>query len=606
MTHTVDEGPVPASHCGIMGVTKCNRGAIFMGIRTLFIAPYRGLKELATVLGKQQSDLELLIEEADLSAAIPVLNAYKDQGIQFIISRGGTAKIIKQYTDIPVVEVHLSGYDMLRTLTLIKDYKMKVHLIGFPNLCNGILSVANLLNIHLEYTMIEQEAEVKNAVKEAYENGAQVILGDTITVNTAESFGLQGMIMTSGREAVLEAFQQVKHLHWAVEQTKRNHSIYQALLNDINDGIAIFLESGEITYANSAFSQAVYSDKRPVIGTSIFQLPKEFGLDAFDFHPSHRDLVIQGESYHLTTDQFGHLGITYYYIKLSKVITDESSVKVSSDQAPNTSFAQFVTHSEQMKLLIGQAKSLSQTNEPIIISGEKGVGKTFLASTIHREREKGPHSFLHVTIVEESDHTVSEISSSLQQIEKGTVYIKGLELLSDPVQKNVWNLIEVNRGIRFIFGFDLDRHALETKLLDDFQDVNFLNIPPLRERTEDLEELIRIFIMQYNTRYGKQLVGIKEDFLQQFFSYDWPGNVTELKAVVKKMVNASEGDFIDYHLQRFLPVGTGKATSIDFTKTLEEIEKDIILQVLKEENMNQTAAAKRLGINRTTLWRKIK
>jgi transcriptional regulator, propionate catabolism operon regulatory protein len=99
-----------------------------MAIKTLFIAPYRGLKELASVLAKQQPDLDIVIEEADLGDAIPVVKEYENKGIQFIISRGGTAKLISQFTNIPVVEIKLSGYDILRTLTLIKDYQMKVQM----------------------------------------------------------------------------------------------------------------------------------------------------------------------------------------------------------------------------------------------------------------------------------------------------------------------------------------------------------------------------------------------------------------------------------------------------------------------------------------------
>jgi transcriptional regulator with PAS, ATPase and Fis domain len=133
-------------------------------------------------------------------------------------------------------------------------------------------------------------------------------------------------------------------------------------------------------------------------------------------------------------------------------------------------------------------------------------------------------------------------------------------------------------------------------------------MPNLKERNEDLGELIRLFVSIFNAQFGKQVVGIKEEALEYLRNLSWTENVKQLKSVVKDLVNASDGDYIDSQVIDSLSLDNSivkKESEIDLTKSLEEIEREVILKVLKEENMNQTKAAKRLGINRTTLWRKI-
>ena len=133
-------------------------------------------------------------------------------------------------------------------------------------------------------------------------------------------------------------------------------------------------------------------------------------------------------------------------------------------------------------------------------------------------------------------------------------------------------------------------------------------MPTLKERNEDLGELIRLFVSIFNAQFGKQVVGIKEEALEYLRNFSWTENVKQLKSVVKDLVNASYGDYIDSQVIDSLSLDNSmvkKGSEIDLTKSLEEIEREVILKVLKEENMNQTKAAKRLGINRTTLWRKI-
>jgi transcriptional regulator with PAS, ATPase and Fis domain len=138
-------------------------------------------------------------------------------------------------------------------------------------------------------------------------------------------------------------------------------------------------------------------------------------------------------------------------------------------------------------------------------------------------------------------------------------------------------------------------------------------IPPLRERREDIEDLVHVFISELHPKYGNGVVGIRLDALQEIINYEWPGNVEQLKQVIEQLFLQSHSFYIEKEavvtvLNRLEQQvkKSDELTHIDLSGTLEEIEKQVITKVLEEEGLNQSKAAKRLGINRSTLWRKLK
>lgn len=598
------------------------QGCLKMKIKVLFVAPYRGLRELALTLLPEQSNFDVIVKEADLSAAIPLIKHYEQQGIDFVISRGGTANLIKQYTKIPVIEIKVSGYDIIRALTLIKDYKMKVQMIGFPNICEGVLSIAQLLNIKIDYTTIHHEGEVENAVLEAQKNGAQVLLGDTVTVKTAQKHGLQGMMITSGKESVLEAFEQVIDIAKMMDDVRKRNSVYQSLVTNYRDGIAIFEESGDIFYCNSSFLKTFGKDARN-LGQIQYDYPSEITYYVQkilelkeDIRLSEEVITTMGTTTIINGGRFHAIDKAYFYVSIQNNRLEkelESSIRFYRNLLPPTSFAQIVTSSEKMADVIERAKRLATTMDHLIIIGEKGTGKRFISNAIHTASYKKGSDFLEIEITKKMNTSTLEVLNNIKNMKDGTIFFKGFENLSKDDRKTVVELAHDIKQVRFIFAFDVNPSELgesNTIIKDQLFDLEVISLPPLRERLKDIDELIRLFIAKYNTKYGKQIVGIRQDVLDYLHEYSWPGNVAELKKKVRDFVKTASGNYIEKDDLDLVEMkkrdGIPSEHSIDLSKTLDEIEKKIITAVLEEENMNQTQAAKRLGINRTTLWRKLK
>ena len=134
-------------------------------------------------------------------------------------------------------------------------------------------------------------------------------------------------------------------------------------------------------------------------------------------------------------------------------------------------------------------------------------------------------------------------------------------------------------------------------------------ISPLRDQPEEIRSFASHFLNCYNSQYVKHLLGFREDAIELLYKHPWYMNIEELRQTIKKLVMACDANYISAdavnQVLLSLPNYTLDAAPIDLTKTLDEIELDIIKHVLINENMSHSQAAARLGISRSTLWRKL-
>jgi two-component system response regulator HydG len=190
----------------------------------------------------------------------------------------------------------------------------------------------------------------------------------------------------------------------------------------------------------------------------------------------------------------------------------------------------------------------------------------------------------------------------LRVLENGEVVRLGS---NEPIRVDVRLISATNRN--------LDEMVAEKKFREDLyfriKGVT-INIPPLRERREDIPLLIHYFMQNASERYGKQLDGIEPEAQQVLMSYSWPGNVRQLKNVIENMVVLSHGPRLS---QETLPSDIRPAGEVTLGGmnnlvgiSLEQAEKELIRNTLKMVNGNREQAAKILRIGERTLYRKIK
>jgi len=300
-------------------------------------------------------------------------------------------------------------------------------------------------------------------------------------------------------------------------------------------------------------------------------------------------------------------------------------------------FQDLVGQSESMKKVFRLIEDVASSDTPVLIAGETGTGKELVAKAIHALSPRRYAPFVAVncgalteTLLESTlfGHEKGAFTGA-QQLQKGrlemahsgTLFLDEVGEISLKMQVDLLRVLEEKKfyrvgnpkptstDFRLVSATHRDLgEAVEkgTFRRDFYYRINVikLDVPPLRKRPEDIELLAHYFLSRYNQELNKHITGISSEALEVLKSYEWPGNVRELENVIeravvigkKRKIGPSDLPFQDGRLMR-KPVVAGSLT---------EVEKAHISEMLEvcEWNISQTATL--LGINRTTLYKKIK
>jgi DNA-binding NtrC family response regulator len=310
-------------------------------------------------------------------------------------------------------------------------------------------------------------------------------------------------------------------------------------------------------------------------------------------------------------------------------------------------FEGMIGQSQAMQRVVQTARQVAPSDIPVLILGENGTGKELVARAIHNhsKRRKGRLVALNCagfapTILEDElfGHVRGAFTDArtdrpgrFEHADRGTLFLDEIGDMPHEMQAKLLRALESGEVVRL--GANEPIHVdvrlisatnknLEQMIADKVfrEDLYFrikgvtIQVPPLRERREDIPLLIHYFLQQAAEKYGKQIEGIESDAQQILMSYGWPGNVRQLKNVVEQMVVLSPGpkltaDSIPHDIHpaggRIGGEALGGMNNL-VGISLEQAERELIRNTLKLVNGNREQAAKILGIGERTLYRKIK
>ncbi len=299
------------------------------------------------------------------------------------------------------------------------------------------------------------------------------------------------------------------------------------------------------------------------------------------------------------------------------------------------SFDDFIANSKKMKQVINVAKRACKTKTPILLQGEDGVGKNKLALAIHNQGEFKNGPFLSINCKSfEPENQILEFlgsdsgegsTSKFELANGGTIYIQQVEYLCSEVQSVLLQLLKTdllvrsnsNRMIPIYFQLicsassDLDEYVSKQsfgrQLYYSISSID-LEVPTLRQRKEDIEDLIKRQINRLGKRYNT-VIDIAPEALEVLIKYSWPGNITELKNKIEKTVLNRKADLIqleDLPNSVLHDIDRKEDSWVASIQSLESLEKNAIIQALDAFDGRISDIAGALKISRTTLWRKIK
>lgn len=301
------------------------------------------------------------------------------------------------------------------------------------------------------------------------------------------------------------------------------------------------------------------------------------------------------------------------------------------------SFENIIARSKEIKKTIEIARKVAQTDVPVLLLGETGVGKEIFAQSIHYESRRRTSPFISINCraggrdLSESemfgfkaDAFASENKKGLfEQAESGTIFLDEIGELDSSLQAKLLGVFETKS---FIKTGDITPTEVDVRIISSTsrnlekeieinkfrKDLYYrigvvkIEIPPLRNRKEDIEPLALFFISDFSAKSKRNINEIEKDFLDKLNRYSYPGNIRELSNVIERAIILTDGEILKASsLPKEFFTEKSIASSLHSSSTLDEIEKHHILKILRQTNGNKTKTAEILGIGLTTLYRKL-
>jgi len=332
---------------------------------------------------------------------------------------------------------------------------------------------------------------------------------------------------------------------------------------------------------------------------------------------------------------------------------DEHMAYLHKEEQTRLGFGEIIGTSEAIKKVFEFVRHVSQSPKTtVLIRGETGTGKELVARAIHNHSERAKKPFIEVncsafqeTLLEAElfGHEAGAFTDAKEQKKglvelshEGSFFLDEIGDMSVSLQSKVLKVIEeqvfrrvggtkvisVDTRIISATSRNLDQFVADDKFRQDLYyrlNVAMIELPPLRDRDEDIILLAEHFLGVFNTEFKRNIKGILPEVKELFMNYSWPGNVREIKNVMERAVLFEKGEYISGDNINIIESSmvqskTKDGVSADFVIndipekgiSLEEVEKSLILKSLDKTKGNQTKAARLLGISRETIKYRIK
>jgi two-component system, NtrC family, response regulator PilR len=333
---------------------------------------------------------------------------------------------------------------------------------------------------------------------------------------------------------------------------------------------------------------------------------------------------------------------------LYKKDIETENIKLKSRLSAKEKFENIVGKNHQMLKIFDLIDTVSKTDSTVLINGESGTGKELIARAIHNKSPRSGNEFISINCgalpenLLESElfgHNKGSFTDAykdknglFEQADNGTLFLDEVGEMSQKMQVKLLRAIQERRIRRVGSNSEIEvdvriLSATNRDLLDGMRSGEFrsdlyyrlnvisINVPPLRERKDDIPLLLNYFLKTYNERFSRNILGFEKDILELFINYTWPGNIRELENFVERAVALEKNEYIGvnslppeliYNIAEKHTHETDISSMLaegdfDFSQYIDDMSKKIIIKALELNNSNIKKTAEMLRLNYRSL-----
>ncbi len=612
-----------------------------------FIAPFERISVAAQSI-VDASDYPARVYQGDLQEGVKAARRAISEGAKIIISRGGTARLIRQELDVEVIEVEASMQRALSYVYKETDASTKIAITGFKQLIDLVEPVCSILGRNFRSFELRNRMSFQSQMDKVFKWHPDVVIGDAVAVQWANSRNVEAHLIESSMETIVDAFERAMLVYKNLSQYILAEEKLATVLNCTREGAVLINREGRIEEINKQGCNILSRPRDVLLGARYSEFFDSAELNAA-FHKNagahnlivnHQDDKLALDHIAVSSDSFAESSSVILFQPVQRIQDAGNVIRrklADSGFYAKYKFEDIVHACPPMQHAVAVARQYSHTDSNIMIVGETGTGKELFAQSVHNAGPLAGGPFVAVNCAAlpgellESElfgyapgaFTGASKSGKIGLFElahEGTLFLDELTEMDVFLQSKLLRALQTHEIMR-VGGNKIipikvriiattNRNPLaeikEGRLRADlFYRLNVLDlqIPPLRDRAGDPELLFAYFLERKCAQRGLPVPDVPETVARQLRDYAWPGNVRELENLAEKYAT------LQALPQRDIPLLSGPDTFVDedddadANATLEEFIAARVSRIHRLENGNVSRTAQRLAIDRNTVKR---
>ena len=458
--------------------------------------------------------------------------------------------------------------------------------------------------------------EVPVRLEQLKQNGYRMVVCDMVTHTIARQMEMDAFLITSGIDSIHAAVSQALHISQWFRRLRQENMFLRSITLDQNGRVVVLDTGGAVFYSSPAEPGAGLLKE---LGAHLRKVPARGSMK---FYYTERDqlyritaqmLLIDTERYYLFYCVPSSISLHTHWTGLHTMNRGECEYLFINS---------FYSISGAMRTMADEIQTLASLRQPVMIQGEPGTGKEQIARFLylHGPLANKPFVLVNCELMNEKswDFLLGHYNSPLNAA-GNTIYFQNLESLPEARVPQLLAAVSetgLARRVRLLFSCVCSERDPVPEVIRRFSariGCLMLELPPLRSRSDEIPSLASLYLSSLNHELGRQISGFEPHAIELLRQYDWPNNYTQFKHILQTLAARTNSAYIrgsmvaelldrERALRRSPSSAAGNASE-DADRTLEEMIGDIIQQTVAASNGNRAAAARKLGISRTTLWR---